>query len=147
MIGIHKEDLDFTSFISFRIGALARDLARYFNSRFAEYNITIGQALVIFFLLDKDGSSVKDIAQALQLDSPAVSRLIDRLLKEKLIIRKEDNEDRRTLQIFLTDKGRSLAEKVLPISAGFNQSLKERLGEKEFLALQESISEIKNVLK
>ena len=143
-----SKDIDFSCFISFRIGALARELARFFNNQFAEYNITIGQALVLFFLLDKDGSAVKDIAQGLQLDSPAVSRLVDRLLKEDLIIRKkDDNEDRRLLQICLTEKGRNLAKKVLPISAGYNQLLKDNFGDERFIALHEAISTIKKTLE
>lgn len=138
--------LDFRNFLSFRLGALSRDLARYFNSCFAEYNITIGQALVLFYLLDNEGSSVKDIARGLELDSPAVSRLIDRLIKENLINREEDNNDRRTLKIKLTERGRSTAEQALPISAGFNDLLKEKLGEENFSVFLRCLSEIKKTM-
>lgn len=141
------ESVNFTNFISFRLGALARDLARYFNNCFLEYNITIGQALVLYHLLDREDSSVKDIAEALELDSPAVSRLVDRLTKEGLIVRKEDSKDRRTLKINLTDKGRSLVGKILPISIGYNQLLKEKLGEERYNLFQECLSEIKSTLE
>lgn len=81
------------------------------------------------------------------MDSPAVSRLVDRLLKEDMIDRIEDCEDRRTLQIYLTEKGKSLAEKILPISAGYNQLLNNNLGDERFLALHESINTIKKTLE
>ena len=137
----------FTQFMSFRIGSIARDLARHFNSEFSQFGITIGQALVLFYLLDNDGSSLKDIANTLELDSPSISRLVDRLIKEEFIIRKEDELDRRSIQIYLTDKGTELGKRVFPISFGFNDYLKEALGDEGFMMLGNYLNKIKQTLK
>ncbi|MFA5527446.1 MAG: MarR family transcriptional regulator [Peptostreptococcales bacterium] len=136
----------FTDFISFRMGSISRDLARHFNSEFAEYGITIGQALVLFYLLDNNGSSLKDIAAAIDLDSPSVSRLVDRLLKSGYIIREEDETDRRSVQIYLTEKGEDLGEKIFPINDQFNNYLKQALGEENFKILGNCLDKIKNIL-
>ena len=139
--------ISFRNFMTFRLGALSRDLARYFNNHFAEYDITIGQALVLFYLTEHEGSSVKDIAQGLELDSPAVSRFIDRLIKGEMISREEDEEDRRTLKINLTEKGKCVAEKVLPITARYNRSVREKLGEDNYRTFSKCLSVIKETVK
>jgi len=75
--------------------------------------------------MDHEGTSVKDIANRIQLDSPAVTGLIDRLVKEDLIERKEDPEDRRSLKIHLTPKGRELAKnKLVPVALEFDQYMR-----------------------
>jgi len=75
--------------------------------------------------MNHEGTSVRNIAERIQLDSPAITGLIDRLVKEKLIERKEDPQDRRSLKIYLTPKGRELAEtKLVPMANEFNEYIK-----------------------
>jgi len=107
---------EFNDFLCFRLGALTRRIARYYTSRFAEMGITLGQAFVLFSLLAHDGSSVKEIAAAVKLDSPSVTGLVDRLAKEGLVERREDPNDRRSTQVWLTLRGRQTAEQALVIA-------------------------------
>ncbi len=117
--------LDFTTFWCFRLNALSRKISRMYNSRCLEHGVTAAQTFVIFDVMEHGGTSVKDIASRIQLDSPGVTGLIDRLVKEGLVERKEDPEDRRSLRINLTQKGRELAEsKLAPMARDFNQYIR-----------------------
>jgi len=117
--------LDFTNFWCFRLNALSRRISRLYNARCLEHGVTAAQSFVIFDVMDHEGTSVKDIANRIQLDSPAVTGLIDRLVKEDLIERKEDPEDRRSLKIHLTPKGRELAKnKLVPVALEFDQYMR-----------------------
>lgn len=117
--------LDFTTFWCFRLNALSRKISRMYNSRCLEHGITAAQTFVIFDVMEHPGTSVKDIASRIQLDSPGVTGLIDRLVKEDLVERKEDPEDRRSLRINLTQKGRNLTEnKLAPMALEFNQYIR-----------------------
>ncbi|MCR4400159.1 MAG: MarR family transcriptional regulator [Syntrophomonadaceae bacterium] len=118
---------NFTTFWCFRLAALTRKVSRAYNSLCARHGVTASQSFVLFDLLDHEGSSVKDIAARIQLDSPAVTGLIDRLHKEGLLQRAEDPNDRRSLQIFLTPKGRALAEAMLPMGREFHLAMKQSL--------------------
>lgn len=112
---------DFTEAWCFRLAALSRKISRSYNAECSNYGITATQSFVLLDLLDHDGSSVKDIATRIQLDSPAVTGVIDRLIKENLVVRQEDPSDRRSLQIFLTPPGQCLVEKLIPVSEAYNQ--------------------------
>jgi DNA-binding MarR family transcriptional regulator len=117
--------LDFTTFWCFRLNALSRKISRMYNGRCLEYGITAAQTFVIFDVMEHEGTSVKDIASRIQLDSPGVTGLIDRLVKEGLLERKEDPEDRRSLRINLTEKGRELADnKLVPMALEFNKYIR-----------------------
>ena len=116
---------NFTQAWCFRLAALSRKISRNYNAECSKYGITATQSFVLLDLLDHDGSSVKDIANRIQLDSPAVTGVIDRLLKENLVQRIEDPSDRRSLQILLTPKGSQLADEIVPMSIEFNKNIQD----------------------
>lgn len=116
--------LEFTSFWCFRLNALSRKVSRLWTARCMEYGVTAPQSFVLFDVMDHEGTSVKDIGIRIELDSSAITGLIDRLEKEDLVERQEDPNDRRGTRIFLTDKGRDLANKMVPMAMDFNQYLR-----------------------
>jgi len=118
--------LEFTTFWCFRINALSRKVSRLYNARCSEYGVTAPQTFVIFDVNNNEGTSVKDIAARIELDSSAITGIIDRLAREGLLERQEDPEDRRSLKIYLTPKGRKLAdEKLVPMAIEFNRYIRE----------------------
>jgi len=133
---------NFTEFWCFRQAALGRKISRQYSAEFAPYGVTPTQSFVLFDLVSHDGSSVKDIASRIQLDSPAVTGVIDRLVKEELVKRQEDPSDRRSLQIFLTSRGRELAQKLLPMAQEFNRSLQSGLNPDERELFQQILSRL-----
>lgn len=122
---------DFKEAWCFRLAALSRKISRSYNSECSTLGVTATQSFVLLDLLDHDGSSVKDIAARIQLDSPAVTGVIDRLFKENLVDRKEDPSDRRSLQIFLTPVGHRLVEKLIPVSITYNQFIQSGFDEQD----------------
>lgn len=96
--------LEFTKFWCFRLNAISRKVSRLWNARCSQYGVTAAQSFVIFDVRDHEGTSVKDIGIRIELDSSAITGLIDRLEKEDLVERKDDPNDRRGTKIFLTDR-------------------------------------------
>jgi DNA-binding MarR family transcriptional regulator len=134
-------------FLCFRLGALTRRIYRHYNTLFSKYGITVTQSFILFDLLSRQSSNVKDIASRVQLDSPAITGLVDRLAKENLVERKEDPSDRRGLLISLTAKGRKLAEKLEPIAKEFNKKIKKVLIPEDTKAFERSLDRLEKGLK
>lgn len=117
--------LEFTNFWCFRLNAVSRKVSRLWNARCAYYGVTAPQTFVILDVMDHEGTSVKDIGLRIELDSSAITGLIDRLEKEGLVERKEDPNDRRGIRIFLTAKGSQLAkDKLVPEAVEFNKFIR-----------------------
>lgn|SRR5574340_130141 len=79
--------------------------------------LTHPQYLVMLALWGDAPMTVKEIGQALQLDSPTLSPLLKRLEASGLITRTRSHSDERQLIVDLTESGRALraeAEKVPP---------------------------------
>jgi len=134
-------------FLCFRLGALTRKIYRHYNTLFSDYGITVTQSFVLFDLLLHKSSNVKDIASRVQLDSPAITGLVDRLVKENLVERREDPSDRRGLLIGLTEKGQKLAEKLSPIAEDFNNTMQGVLTPEDVGAFNRSLEHLETFLK
>jgi DNA-binding MarR family transcriptional regulator len=132
----------FTTLFCFQLGSAARKIQKYYNNKYAEYGITVAQSFILFSLLENDGLYVKSLAERLIIDSSAITGLVDRLEKENLVERRVDPEDRRAFRIFLTEKGRNLANTISPIALEFNEKLKAGLNKEEEDAFRKFLSRV-----
>jgi DNA-binding MarR family transcriptional regulator len=87
--------------------------------------------MLLFFLQKSDGSSLTQISQALMLENPTVTGLIDRLEKLGYVKRSNDPDDRRVYLIYLTGKGNIIANRALPIVKELNEEIKKGYSKKE----------------
>lgn len=70
-----------------------------------ETELSMSQFGVLFHLRRKRSSGVTDLGDHLGVTSAAASQMLDRLVHQGLILRSADPNDRRVMQIVLTDKG------------------------------------------
>jgi DNA-binding MarR family transcriptional regulator len=76
---------------------------------------TRAQIGVLMILAHEGALTLKDIAERLCMSSSAATQLIDSLVKDKIIARTEDIDDRRKIRLSLTPAGRKrllLAKKL-----------------------------------
>jgi DNA-binding MarR family transcriptional regulator len=59
-----------------------------------------------------DELTVKDLGERLGLSLPGASRTVDGLLRRGLIVRREDEHDRRMKRVRITDDGRDVVERI-----------------------------------
>jgi DNA-binding MarR family transcriptional regulator len=93
--------------------------------------VTPIQVMLLFFLQKSDGSSLTQISQGLMLENPTITGLIDRLEKSGYVKRSDHPNDRRVYLIHLTEKGKKVASKALPIVKRLNEQIKEGYSEQE----------------
>ena len=68
--------------------------------------ITHSQWFVLTMIEHFNKKSVKDIAEAMEMSSSAATQRVDRLVQGGYVIRQEDPEDRRLVQLELSPKGK-----------------------------------------
>jgi DNA-binding MarR family transcriptional regulator len=71
-------------------------------------DLSIPQFRTLGFVQRNPDSSLSDLADHLGLTLPSVSKLVDGLVKQKLINRQEATTDRRRLTLMLTKNGESI---------------------------------------
>ena len=71
---------------------------------------------VLSDLWKKDGIRQQDLAIALIKDKATIARTISYLEQKNILVRVADEQDKRTKRIYLTHKGKSLKQKLIPIA-------------------------------
>ena len=102
--------------------ATNRKLSRNFRQN--GMDITPEQWTVLLFLWEKDGVTQQELCNATFKDKPSMTRLIDNMEKQHLVVRISDKKDRRTNLIHLTKTGKELEDMARFIA---NKALKEAL--------------------
>ncbi len=89
-----------------RFNALQRDEKRC-------YGVTMSQCVTLEVLLGEGQMTVRRLAARLGLDTSTVTRVVDVLVRDELLVRRRDEKkDRRRVFVSLTANGRVLAGKL-----------------------------------
>ncbi|MHA1992024.1 MAG: MarR family winged helix-turn-helix transcriptional regulator [Candidatus Hodarchaeales archaeon] len=78
-------------------------------------NLTPPQYSILNQLWDSDGKQFKELASACCCSPSTITGIIDTMEKNQLVYRDSNPEDRRSLLVKLTDKGKQIEQKTPPI--------------------------------
>lgn len=81
-------------------------------SSVSDTQLTSGQPKVLDYLKNHNGANQKEIAAACHIEPATLTSVLTGMEKKDLIKRSNLNGDRRSLHVFLTDKGISLQKRV-----------------------------------
>tara|TARA_B110000091_G_scaffold90805_1_gene99441 strand:- start:1896 stop:2366 length:471 start_codon:yes stop_codon:yes gene_type:complete len=85
-----------------------------------ETGLTTSQLLVLEAVVKLDTSTPSNIAKEVQLSQATVTNLVDRMERNKLVLRQKSIADKRVVEVQLTEKGRGMVELAPePLQAGF----------------------------
>ena len=74
--------------------------------------VTLAQYRTLVVLASQGPQSLAGLAEAVGVTPATATRMCDRLVKKKLIVRRTEREDRRQLRVDLTQKGHTLVQSV-----------------------------------
>jgi Transcriptional regulators len=103
----------------------------------APFNLTTTEFNVVSFLTSNPGlNTAKDIEELRRIPKATISIAVDSLIAKKLVTRKEDNEDRRKIHLFLTAKAEPLKLQIKELQkemaghlfSGFSEEESEQFG-------------------
>lgn len=80
------------------------DLQRIFRTEVVPKNLSYSQVLAIIIIPD-DGIEMSELARTLGLENSTVTRLIARLERNNYVTRKKSEADKRSINVFLDQKG------------------------------------------
>jgi DNA-binding MarR family transcriptional regulator len=92
--------------------ALWRELVIGFASQLGELRLGFTQLAALYVLADAGTTTISDLADALGRSPSATSRLVDGLVRRRLVERHAETEDRRQRSVRLTGRGRALLRMV-----------------------------------
>lgn len=93
------------------ITELRRDFTTYCEKELEQDNITLGLLYPIIYIAKHQGCTQKQLAESLSMDNGYVTRTLKKLETLEMIKRITNNDDKRIINLFLTDNGKRIFEK------------------------------------
>lgn len=95
-------------------------------------DITVDQWVILDHLMKTDGISQQELGDLTFKDAPTITRIIDLIVKKGLVARETSKTDRRKFSILLTDAGRDVYSRVLPVVKSLRKAGWAHLSESDF---------------
>ena len=111
-----KKRLDLFHFMPFRLNRLAAEVSSALSVEYqARYGLDIPEWRVVATLgFRSDACSAQYVAQCTRTHKSTISRAVTSLMKQQIIERVENEDDRREFRLRLTRKGTALYEELIP---------------------------------
>ena len=101
--------------------------------------LTIPQFRALRFVQRNPDISLSDLAEYLGLTLPSVSKLVDGLVKQELILRRESTIDRRRLTLVLTTAGETIVDTARAAAQANLAKILKTLPEEDLLQIHRSL--------
>ena len=118
-------------FLPYQLAVLASRTSREFSTIYRErYGIGVAEWRVVAHLSQTDEPvSVREICAQVQLEKSKVSRAASRLQARGFLHKVTNEQDRRLVELSLTDKGRAMIDDLAPVAREFHAELLKRAGD------------------
>ncbi len=103
--------------LCFPLYACSKEIVRKYKPFLDEIDLTYTQYIAMMVLWEKKEINVKDLGEALFLDSGTLTPLLKKLEEKGFVSRKRSEEDERVLNVKITAKGEALKDEALSIPA------------------------------
>ena len=129
--------------IFFQLAKANQAGARFWHKKVSALDLTAVQGMVIRFLHDNDRLTSSELGKKTDLDSATLTGVLDRLEAGGFVERRQNLEDRRSIRIHLTEKGRTTGEKVAKLMEEANIDFLRDFNASEEVALRSLLTRIR----
>ena len=101
--------------VCFPLYACSRELIKQYKPWLDELELTYTQYITMMVLWEREKATVKELGDALYLDSGTLTPLLKKLESKNLVVRRRSTKDERNLVVSLTEEGARLQERARSI--------------------------------
>lgn len=131
-------------------GYLIRDthllFAKTLRTLLQQHQITPGQWYFLRTLWDEEGLSQRELSRRVGTTEPTTVSALRLLARNGMIERIRNPKDRRTINIFLTEKARAMKAELMPVAVQVNDIATAGLSDQEFAQLRSLLQKVRDNL-
>ncbi|HNP18400.1 MAG TPA: MarR family transcriptional regulator [Fulvivirga sp.] len=102
-------------------------ISRMYNHQAVKQNITTSIGFVLLNISSKYGTPATKIAPQMGLESRSLTRVLKSMEEKGLIYRQPDENDGRSVRIYMTELGKQKKEVSREVVLAFNQQVREKI--------------------
>ena len=133
--------------IARRLVLTAKALRAHFEANLHASGASLPFWLVLQQLREEDGLSQRELARRLSVEAPTLTRHVDRMAAEGLLVRKQDPDDRRITRISLTPAGRKLHDRLVTVAKRMEADVRSLMSDRDAVVLDRVLSRINTYLE
>ena len=128
---MQKEEskIDYENSIGPWLGKTAKIVDGYLHEELCKHGLDLSkeQMIVLKKLHDQDGLNQNELAFLTFRDKSSLTRLLSKMEKKNYIRRKQNKEDRRINEVYLTDEGRNTFKKTRPAISNLLNKIEQNI--------------------
>src|ERR1700704_4953548 len=131
-----------TTPIGLQLANTSKAVGRAFNDRLAEVGGSVPVWLILSSLKSDERRSQLDLARAVGIEGPTLTRHLDGLEESGIVERVRDAADRRAMRVELTPEGERLFQTLRQAVIAFNRDLTAGVSETELERLRKTLARL-----
>jgi DNA-binding MarR family transcriptional regulator len=132
--------------VGFLISSTARMMVRALAAALREYGVAPGQWSVLRHLWAEEGLSQRELSVLIGIEEATLTRTIDRLVRDKLAVRRRNPTNGRQHAIYLSTRGRHLRDVLVPLVHQVNRRAARHVPPAALQALIDSLVLIRSAV-
>ena len=122
-------------------------ISRYYNQQASKFGGTMSIGFALLTIHGDEGTPATKIAPQMGLEPRSLTRLLKSMEDKKLITRKADKNDKRSVRVFLTKEGVKQRENAKSIVIGFNETVQREISAQKLKVFFDVIQQIQALTK
>lgn len=118
-----------------RTAAIGRTLSRAFDAALEEAGGSLATWLILLAAKQRRAPTQRELAEAVGIGSPTMTRHLDNLEVSGLVRRRRDPEDRRAMRVELTTEGEQAFHRLRGAATAFDERLRTGFSEDDLARL------------
>ena len=103
-------------FLPYLLNRAGARIAAAFNADMRQIGASLQVWRVLAALREKDGRRMGDLSETTSIEVSTLTRLVDNMEKDGLVVRRRDSGDARAIALYVTASGRRLTQRIVPIA-------------------------------
>lgn len=123
------------------------NIARLYNAEAAQHGITMSTGFVLLSIDQKEGTPSTKLGPKMGMEPRSLTRTLKSMEDDKLVFRKNDKNDKRSVRIYLTEKGKKKRDIAKTKIVYFNEALQKKLGRKKVTEFFDTMNEMNRLIE
>lgn len=129
-------------YLLYLLAAASDGVSNEFHARVRAHGLRVPEWRILACLSDEDGQMVTQLAALALMEQSRLTKIVDQMADKKFVTRRSDTRDRRRVRVFLTARGRELANQLVAEARGHEAGIIEQITPDRAAALKDVLSTI-----
>ena len=133
--------------VDYNIKAAWHSISRMYNQQALKYEGTMSMGFALLNIHSEEGTPATKIAPLMGLEARSLTRLLKSMEEKRLIYRRADKTDKRSVRILLTKEGKKMKENSKETVLRFNEVVRQEVSNQKLHVFFEVLQNINQIIE